>query len=75
MLNKLIGRYGSDFTFLEEYFPEKSRKQLKRKYQEMQKYKCYAKKIEKIEESIVKERRKSVFDEEIMDENEFKKKI
>jgi hypothetical protein len=41
----------------------------------MQKNKCYVKKIEKIEESIVKERRKSTFDEEIMNFNEFKKEI
>ena len=41
----------------------------------MHKNKLYMKKIEKIEESIVKERRKSVFDEEIMEDNEFKKNL
>lgn len=32
-LLQLIGRYGSDFTFLQTQFPNKTRKQLKKKYQ------------------------------------------
>lgn len=45
---QLIGRYGSDFTFLQTQFPNKTRKQLKKKYQEIHKNKRYLNRIEKI---------------------------
>jgi len=45
MIIKLIGRYGSDFTFLQTQFPTKTRKQLKKKYQEIHKSKHYLHKI------------------------------
>ena len=30
--NKLIVRFGTDFSLLQEYFPRKNRKQIKKKY-------------------------------------------
>jgi hypothetical protein len=62
----LIGIHGSDFTFLEKQFPNKTRKQLKKKYQEIHKNQRYVSKIDLIESALIREKRKMFFDQEIM---------
>jgi hypothetical protein len=63
---KLIGIHGSDFTFLEKQFPNKTRKQLKKKYQEIHKNQRYVSKIDSIESALIREKRKMFFDQEVM---------
>ena len=61
---QLIVRFGTDFTLLEEYFPHKTRKQIKKKYKHI--FEHRQRKLNKIENEFQKERRKSFFDEEIL---------
>ena len=51
---QLIGIHGSDFTFLEKQFPNKTRKQLKKKYQEIHKNQRYINKIDCIESAMIR---------------------
>lgn len=60
MLIQLLIIYGEDLSLIHSYFPDLSRKQVKRKIREiLQKRKGF---IMKIEESVERERRKSFFD-------------
>ncbi|EFX61278.1 hypothetical protein DAPPUDRAFT_274239 [Daphnia pulex] len=62
--NKLIDLYGADFGLIHAYFPERSRKQIRRKYQEMEQR--HGKRLQRIELKRDEERRKNYFDQEIL---------
>ena len=68
--NKLIELYGADFGLIQAYFPERSRKQIRRKYQEMEQR--YGKRMHRIEMRRDEERRKNFFDQEILESNMIK---
>jgi hypothetical protein len=59
-LTKLIVRFGTDFTLLQEYFPNKTRKQIKKKYRQLFEHRQHT--LQKMEHQFEKERRKSFFD-------------
>lgn len=63
---KLIVRFGTDFTLIQEYFPHKTRKQIKRKYKDVYEHRQHT--LQRIEHEFQRERRKSFFDEEILEE-------
>lgn len=47
---QLIVRFGTDFTLLQEYFPEKTRKQIKKKYKHIQEHKKHL--LQRIEHEV-----------------------
>jgi hypothetical protein len=63
---QLIVRFGTDFTLLQEHFPQKTRKQIKKKYKHIQEHRRHT--LQRMEQEAERERRKSFFDEEILEE-------
>ena len=63
---QLIVRFGTDFTLLQNYFPQKIRKQITKKYRHIQEHRRHL--LHRIEQEVERERRKSFFEEEILEE-------
>jgi hypothetical protein len=59
--------YGPDFGLISTHFPARSRKQIRRKYEEM--HKRIGKKQQKTEERKMAEQRKDYFDSNILECN------
>lgn len=59
-MKQLIEQYGPDFGLIRTHFPTRSRKQIRRKYEEM--FKRLAKRQEKMESRRLTENRKNYFD-------------
>ena len=57
----MLELYGADFALLSTHFPKRSRKQIRRKYMEMEER--VSRKAHKREIRLAEERRKSYFDE------------
>jgi hypothetical protein len=56
--------YGADFAIIQAYFPERSRKQIRRKFQELEHR--YCRRIERNQLRREEERRKDYFDQEVL---------
>lgn len=59
--------YGADFALIQAYFPERSRKQIRRKFQELEQR--YCRRIERNQLRREEERRKDYFDQEVLENN------
>jgi hypothetical protein len=64
-LTQLVKLYGADFGLLSSYFPTFSRKQIKRKYEEIERQEL--RRLQRMEIKQIEERRKNYFDDEILE--------
>lgn len=67
---QLIIEYGADLSLIQNFFPSRTRKQIKKKHKDISALR--AKTIQRIEQHRARESRKSYFDEEILTTNMMK---